>query len=134
VARPKLIPRKLTPKPQPATALRGSRITPDLPDFDRVIHERLRLGILSALAINNSLSFNDLKRLLVTTDGTLSVHARKLEDARYILSHKRFEGRVPRTEYTISALGRTSLENYLVEMEDFIRWNRGLQNPKPPRR
>ena len=92
----------------------------DVPEFDRVIHERMRLGIVSALAVNDSLSFNDLKRLLKTTDGNLSVHARKLEEANYAVCHKRFEGRVPRTEYTLTAAGRSALEKYLQEMEGFI--------------
>jgi DNA-binding HxlR family transcriptional regulator len=120
VARPKLIPRKLVRRP-PAPLL-PERAT--IPDFDRVIHERLRLGIVSALAVNDSLSFSDLKRLLDTSDGNLSVHARKLEDARYIVCHKRFEGRVPRTEYKLTAPGRKALETYLAEMETFIQRSR----------
>jgi len=104
-----------------------SRPVEDLPELDRTIHERLRLGIVSALAINDSLSFNDLRRLLKTTDGNLSVHARKLEDARYIVCHKRFEGRVPRTEYKLTVPGRKALETYLAEMETFI------QNSRAPR-
>jgi len=99
-----------------------------IPEFDRVIHERLRLGIVSALAVNDSLSFSDLKRLLDTTDGNLSVHARKLEDAHYIVCHKRFEGRVPRTEYKLTAPGRKALETYLAEMEAFIHHSRGQQS------
>jgi len=97
----------------------------DLPDLDRTIHERLRLGIVSALAINESLSFNDLRRLLKTTDGNLSVHARKLEDARYITCHKFFEGRIPRTEYRLTPSGRRALENYITQMEHLIRRTRG---------
>src|SRR3954470_20254483 len=76
------------------------------PKLDRLIHERLRLGILSALAVNDSLTFNDLKKLMQTTDGNLSVHARKLEEASYIACTKSFEGRVPKTEYTITPGGR----------------------------
>jgi len=79
-------------------------------ELDRLIHERLRLGIISALAVNDRLTFNDLKRLLQTTDGNLSVHARKLEDADYIACEKSFEGRVPRTEYRLTAAGRRALE------------------------
>ncbi|MBI3493063.1 MAG: transcriptional regulator [Acidobacteria bacterium] len=90
-------------------------------DLDRLIHERLRLGIISALAVNDRLSFNDLKRLLQTTDGNLSVHARKLEDADYIACDKSFDGRVPRTEYRLTAAGRRALEKYLVHMEAIIK-------------
>src|SRR6185312_7775536 len=85
--------------------------------LDRLIHERLRLGMLSALAVNESLSFNDLKKLMETTDGNLSVHARKLEEAGYITCTKSFEGRVPKTEYAITAVGRRALERYLDHME-----------------
>jgi DNA-binding HxlR family transcriptional regulator len=90
-------------------------------ELDRLIHERLRLGIISALAVNERLTFNDLKRLLQTTDGNLSVHARKLEDAQYIACDKMFEGRVPRTEYRLTASGRRALEKYLVHMEAIIK-------------
>jgi DNA-binding HxlR family transcriptional regulator len=92
--------------------------------LDRLIHERLRLGIVSALAVNDSLSFNDLKRLMKTTDGNLSVHARKLEEAHYIICDKSFEGRVPRTSYALTALGRRALERYLDHMEALIRATR----------
>jgi DNA-binding MarR family transcriptional regulator len=92
--------------------------------LDRLIHERLRLGILSALAVNESLSFNDLKKLMQTTDGNLSVHARKLEEANYISCTKSFAGRVPRTEYAITAAGRRALERYLDHMEALIRATR----------
>jgi DNA-binding MarR family transcriptional regulator len=91
-----------------------------LPDLDRLIHERMRLGIISALAANSSLSFNDMKRLLKTTDGNLSVHARKLEDAGYIACSKSFEGRMPKTEYSLTASGRKALEKYLNHMEALI--------------
>jgi DNA-binding MarR family transcriptional regulator len=95
---------------------------PDSPamELDRVIHERLRLGILSALAVNHSLSFNELKQILKTTDGNLSVHARKLEDAEYISCEKSFDGRMPRTEYKITAAGRRAFERYLDSMEQVI--------------
>src|ERR1043166_1900679 len=92
--------------------------------LDRLIHERLRLGILSALAVNDTLSFNDLKKLMQTTDGNLSVHARKLEEAGYIACTKSFEGRVPRTEYAITPGGRRALERYLDHMEALIRATR----------
>ena len=92
--------------------------------LDRLIHERLRLGIVSALAVNDSLSFNDLKRLMDTTDGNLSVHARKLEEAAYITCNKSFEGRVPRTSYSLTTLGRKALERYLDHMEALIRATR----------
>jgi DNA-binding HxlR family transcriptional regulator len=90
-------------------------------NLDRLIHERLRLGIISALAVNERLSFNDLKRLLDTTDGNLSVHARKLEEAQYITCDKSFDGRVPRTEYRLTAAGRRALEKYLAHMEAIIK-------------
>jgi len=90
-------------------------------ELDRLIHERLRLGIVSALAVNERLTFNDLKRLLQTTDGNLSVHARKLEDAEYLTCEKSFDGRVPRTEYRLTAAGRRALEKYLVHMEAIIK-------------
>jgi DNA-binding HxlR family transcriptional regulator len=92
--------------------------------LDRLIHERLRLGIVSALAVNDTLTFNDLKRLMHTTDGNLSVHARKLEDAGYITCTKSFEGRMPKTEYRLTASGRRALERYLDHMEALIRATR----------
>jgi DNA-binding HxlR family transcriptional regulator len=85
--------------------------------LDRLIHERLRLGIVSALAVNDRLSFADLKRLLKTTDGNLSVHARKLEDAGYLVCDKTFDDRVPRSEYRLTAAGRRAFEKYLVHLE-----------------
>jgi DNA-binding MarR family transcriptional regulator len=93
-------------------------------DLDRLIHERMRLGIVSALAVNESLTFNDLKRLLNTTDGNISVHARKLEDAQYIACAKSFEGRMPKTEYRLTPAGRRALERYLDHMEALIRATR----------
>lgn len=92
--------------------------------LDRLIHERLRLGIVSALAVNESLTFNELKRLMQTTDGNLSVHARKLEDAEYVTCTKSFEGRMPKTEYRLTATGRRALERYLDHMEALIRATR----------
>ena len=90
-------------------------------ELDQLIHERMRLAIVSALAVTESLSFNDLKAALQTTDGNLSVHARKLEEAAYITCTKRFEGRVPKTEYRLTATGRRALERYLDHMEALIR-------------
>jgi DNA-binding MarR family transcriptional regulator len=92
--------------------------------LDRLIHERIRLGIVSALAVNTSLSHNELKTLLKTTDGNLSVHARKLEDAEYIECVKSFDGRLPRTVYRLTPSGREALENYLDHMEALIRATR----------
>ena len=89
--------------------------------LDRLIHERLRLGIVSALAVNDRLSFADLKRLLKTTDGNLSVHARKLEDAGYLVCDKTFDDRVPRSEYRLTAAGRRAFEKYLVHLEALIK-------------
>ena len=88
---------------------------------DRLVHERLRLGILSALSVNESLTFNELKKLLDTSDGNLSVHARKLEEAGYISCTKFFEGRLPKTEYKLTAAGRSALENYISHMESLIK-------------
>jgi DNA-binding HxlR family transcriptional regulator len=93
-------------------------------DLDRLIHERVRLGIVSALAVNRSLTFNELKAMLKTTDGNLSVHARKLEEADYIVCTKSFDGRLPKTEYRLAAAGRKALERYLNHMEALIRATR----------
>ena len=109
--------------PAPLRGERGGAASAPL-ELDRLIHERMRLAIVSALAVNQSLSFNELKRLLDTTDGNLSVHARKLEEADYIICTKMFEGRVPRTEYRLSAVGRHALERYLDHMEALIRATR----------
>jgi DNA-binding HxlR family transcriptional regulator len=91
------------------------------PGLDRLIHERMRLGIVSALAANESLTFNGLKSLMNTTDGNLSVHARKLEEGGYIACTKSFEGRLPKTEYKLTIAGRRALENYLSHMETIIQ-------------
>jgi DNA-binding MarR family transcriptional regulator len=91
------------------------------PELDRLIHERVRLGIVSALAVNDALAFNELKDMLGTSDGNLSVHARKLEEAGYVECSKSFEGRVPRTEYRLTAEGRRALERYLDHMEALIQ-------------
>jgi DNA-binding transcriptional ArsR family regulator len=93
-------------------------------ELDRLIHERTRLGIVSALAVNDTLTFGELKELLQASDGNLSVHARKLEDAGYIVCTKSFEGRLPKTEYRLSAAGRRALERYLNHMEALIRATR----------
>lgn len=93
-------------------------------ELDTLIHHRMRLGIVSALAANDSLTFNELKSLMETTDGNLSVHARKLEDARYVVCTKRFEGRRPRTEFRLTAAGRHALQRYLDHMEALIQATR----------
>jgi DNA-binding MarR family transcriptional regulator len=105
-------------------AVRGRAIGSTAPDLDRIIHERLRLGIVSALAVNDSLTFNELKALMGTTDGNLSVHARKLEEAGYVTCIKSFERRVPRTEFRLTANGRRALERYLDHMEALIHATR----------
>ncbi len=105
-------------------AVRGPAREAVSPDLDRLIHERIRLGIVSALAVNRSLTFNELKALLKTTDGNLSVHARKLEEADYIVCTKSFDGRLPKTEYRLAAAGRRALERYLNHMEALIRATR----------
>jgi DNA-binding MarR family transcriptional regulator len=93
-------------------------------DLDRLIHEHIRLGIVSALAVNRSLTFNELKALLKTTDGNLSVHARRLEEAAYLVCEKSFDGRTPKTQYRLTAAGRKALERYLNHMEALIRATR----------
>lgn len=93
----------------------------DAPKLDALIHSRARLGILSALAVNPSVTFGDLKKLLEMTDGNLSVQTRKLEDAGYIAMTKSFEGRVPRTDYRLTPVGRKALERYLDHMERLIQ-------------
>ena len=108
-------PRRAKPTDGPAAAA----------ELDRLIHERVRLAIVSALAGNESLTFNDLKRILNTTDGNLSVHARKLEDAQYIVCKKSFDGRTPKTEYQLTDAGRKAFNRYLGHMESVIRAARG---------
>jgi DNA-binding HxlR family transcriptional regulator len=103
------------------SALRGQSREAVAPALDRLIHERIRLGIVSALAVNRSLTFNELKAMLKTTDGNLSVHARKLEEADYIVCTKSFDGRLPKTEFRLAAAGRRALERYLDHMEAIIR-------------
>ena len=107
----------------------GERVPPAVArlepaQFDRLIHERIRLAIVSALAVNEMLTFNELKRLLRTTDGNLSAHARKLEEAQYIRCTKSFAGRVPKTDYRLTPAGRRALERYLDHMEALIRATR----------
>ncbi|HEY8257036.1 MAG TPA: transcriptional regulator [Gemmatimonadales bacterium] len=109
---------------QPLLGVEGGVSTAGALELDRLIHERMRLAIVSSLAVGDSLSFNELKRLLETTDGNLSVHARKLEEAGYITCTKSFDGRVPRTEYRLTAIGRRALERYLAHMEALIRRTR----------
>ena len=107
---------------QPDVSIPARETVPS--DLDRLIHERVRLGIVSALAVNRSLTFNELKAMLKTTDGNLSVHARKLEEADYIVCTKSFAGRLPKTEYRLTAAGRRALERYLNHMEALIRATR----------
>lgn len=101
----------------------GSALTP-VPELNRLIHERMRLGIMSALAVHDSLGFQELKDVLNATDGNLSVHARKLEEAGYLACTKTFVGRMPKTEYRLSEEGRSELENYLGHMESLIEATR----------
>jgi len=103
------------------TASPGTKKRTNPVDLDRVIHERVRLGIVSALAVNDTLTFNELKALLETSDGNLSVHARRLEDAGYLVCEKSFQERVPRTEYHLTPAGRKALERYLEHMDALIR-------------
>jgi DNA-binding HxlR family transcriptional regulator len=109
------------PKPQPS---RSRPVQSRTANLDRLIHEPMRLGIVSALAVNDTMTFNELKHLLKTTDGNLSVHARRLEEGQYIACDKFFEGRVPRTEYKLTAVGKRALEAYLDHMEALIRATR----------
>lgn len=103
-----------------ARAIEAMRAAEKVPELDNLIHERMRLGIVSALAANESLTFSELKELLKTTDGNISVHARRLEEAEYIACTKSFDGRIPRTEYRLTAAGRRALERYLDHMEALI--------------
>jgi DNA-binding HxlR family transcriptional regulator len=112
---------KSRPSEPRLASVRGYTQEPVAPGLDRLIHERMRLGIVSALAVNPSLTFNELKGLLRTTDGNLSVHARKLEEAAYINCTKMFDGRLPKTRYRLTATGRRAFERYLDHMESLIR-------------
>jgi DNA-binding MarR family transcriptional regulator len=108
--------------PQRTAPLEVHRAGPAIPELDRLIHPRIRLGIISALAAADSaLTFNELKDFLQTTDGNLSVHARKLEEAKYIACTKSFEGRMPKTEYTLTAAGRKAFDKYLDHMEAILQ-------------
>jgi DNA-binding MarR family transcriptional regulator len=119
---PRSEPRAASPEPRvPGREQRAPSPDPRTLSLDRLIHERLRLGIVSALSVNDRMTFSDLKRLLHTTDGNLSVHARKLEDAQYIAVEKSFEARLPRTEYRLTAAGRRAFEKYLAHMEALIK-------------
>ncbi len=114
------------PAVEPARVSGRGRAAPKASlELDRLIHERMRLAIVSALAVNPSLSFIALRELIGASDGNLSVHARKLEDAGYIACTKSFDGRTPRTEYRLTGAGRTALERYLAHMEGIIRSTRG---------
>lgn len=117
--------KRATSTPMLAPAARIHQAAETAADLDRLIHERMRLGIVSALAASTALSFAELKRILKTTDGNLSVHARKLEEAGYIVCIKRFEGRVPRTEYQLSTAGRRALQKYLDHIGTLIDAMRG---------
>jgi DNA-binding HxlR family transcriptional regulator len=112
------------PREEGPAAVRHPAQEPVSANLDRLIHERIRLGIVSALAVNRTLTFNELKALLKTTDGNLSVHARKLEEADYIVCTKSFDGRLPKTQYRLAAAGRRALERYLDHMEALIRATR----------
>ena len=113
-------------KPDISSQLRVERAAESVSnDLDRVIHERMRLGIISALAANEKLSFGELKKLLNTTDGNISVHARRLEEAGYVTMQKSFKGRVPLTEYAITKEGKKALEHYLNHMEALIKAMKG---------
>ena len=120
-ARARREPSEIVPRDEgtPLKGIDGDALTPMA--LDRLIHERVRLAIVSALAVHESLSFNELKALLETSDGNVSVHARKLEDAGYITCTKGFDGRIPRTEYQLAAAGRAALERYLSHMEALIK-------------
>lgn len=107
-----------------AAARKTRVVETKFPDFDRVIHEKTRLAIVSALAVNPTLTFNELKEILNATDGNVSVHTRKLEEAGYLNCRKSFEGRMPRTEYALTAAGRRALEKYLNHMEALIKATR----------
>ena len=111
-------------RPAKLAAMSGQAIDATPASLDRLIHERMRLGIVSALAVNESLTFNALKSLMATTDGNLSVHARKLEDAGYVRCTKSFAGRIPKTDYALTSTGRRALERYLGHMEAIIKATR----------
>jgi DNA-binding HxlR family transcriptional regulator len=124
MAKPSTVRQERTQREEGPAPARSAASQPVSVPLDRLIHERIRLGIVSALAVNRTLTFNELKALLKTTDGNLSVHARKLEEADYILCTKSFEGRLPKTEYRLAPAGRKALERYLDHMEALIRATR----------
>jgi DNA-binding HxlR family transcriptional regulator len=124
MAKSSTIRQERTQREEGPSPVRGTASQPVSVPLDRLIHERIRLGIVSALAVNRTLTFNELKALLKTTDGNLSVHARKLEEADYILCTKSFDGRLPKTEYRLAPAGRKALERYLDHMEALIRATR----------
>ncbi len=113
-----------TVKPRKPVAVSASDRAGQTADLDRLIHERTRLAIISALAVNEVMTFNDLKALLNTTDGNLSVHARKLEEGNYVVCTKTFDGRIPKTEYSLTKAGKQALERYLGHMEALIKATR----------
>ena len=121
LAKPLRKPQAAGPSPAPDSLRSGEPLATRTAQLDRLIHDRTRLGIISALAVNDSLSFSELKKLLQATDGNLSVHARKLEEAGYVSCTKSFEGRVPKTTYRLSAAGRRAFERYLNHMESLIK-------------
>jgi DNA-binding HxlR family transcriptional regulator len=124
MAKPSTVRQERTQREEGPSPVRSAASQPVTVPLDRLIHERIRLGIVSALAVNRALTFNELKALLKTTDGNLSVHARKLEEADYIVCTKSFEGRLPKTEYRLAPAGRKALERYLDHMEALIRATR----------
>jgi DNA-binding MarR family transcriptional regulator len=111
---------KARPKAAKPSVLQAT-VETTLPNLDRIIHEHMRLGIVSALAVNDSLTFNELKKLLQTSDGNLSVHARRLEDAEYVVCTKSFQGRMPKSEFRLTSAGRKAFERYLNHMEALIQ-------------
>ena len=121
MARPDRADRPRTPRETLRKVEGRAADAPAVPDIDRLIHERVRLAIVSALAATDVIGFNELKTLVGTTDGNLSVHARKLEEAGYVEATKRFEGRLPKTEFRLTAAGRRALERYVDHMEALIR-------------
>ncbi len=124
MAKSSTIRQERAPREVAPAAVRGGTSQPVASSLDRLIHERIRLGIVSALAVNRALTFNELKALLKTTDGNLSVHARKLEEADYIICKKSFDGRLPKTEYRLAPAGKEALARYLDHMEALIRATR----------
>ena len=113
--------RKTSESPAP----RRLPVETSIPDFDRLIHEKTRLAIISALAVNPTLTFNEMKAILKTTDGNVSVHARKLEEAGYLACRKSFEGRMPKTEYSLTAAGKRAFEKYIGHMEALVKAAKG---------